>query len=51
MPLLKTTLSLPTLLRVTNVLQEGMGYGIYFVVLPFLAWLIVLVVSLQWILC
>ena len=51
MPLLKTTLSVPILLRVTNVLQEGMGYGIYFVVLPFLAWLIVLVVSLTWILC
>ena len=27
------------------VMQEGMGYGMYFLVLPFFAWMVVLVVS------
>ena len=29
------------------VVQEGMGYGMYALVLPFLLWMIVLVVSMQ----
>ena len=30
-----------------SVLQKGMGYGMYLLVLPFFAWMIVLVVSLM----
>lgn len=30
-----------------SVMQKGMGYGMYLLVLPFFAWMIVLVVSLM----
>ena len=30
-----------------SVVQKGMGYGMYLLVLPFFAWMIVLVVSLM----
>lgn len=30
-----------------SVMQEGLGYGIYFLILPFIAWMVVLVVSQQ----
>ena len=37
--------ALATMQDVTFVLQTGMGYGMYTLVLPFFAWMIVLVVS------
>lgn len=35
------------LLMSTSVMQEGLGYGVYFLILPFIAWMVVLVVSRQ----